>query len=111
MLTYLVVYLCSWLFECWSHQILFIMQNFVFSTKFDAAAQYNWISVSAFSMVFDLLAFSAIRILMIWTFPNSVIVIALFVFMVGTILFATFCGDSAAEDGSLIVLTCTTTRI
>ena len=62
-------------------------------------------------MLFDLVAFSVVRILMIWTFPKTTIVIALFVFMVGTILFATFCGDDIAEDGSLVVLTCTTTRI
>ena len=83
----------------------------MFAVSFDAAAQYDWIAASAFGMFLDLLLFSAIRIFMIWTFPNHALVIALLAFTVGSILFGTFCGDDITSEGGLVYLTCGLNRI
>ena len=86
-------------------------QNFVFSVKFDLAKQYDWIAATAFAMAFDLLGLSAVRIFMLWVFPQTALVIVLLVLTVGSVLFGTFCGDDITGDGTLVLLTCSINRI
>ena len=62
-------------------------------------------------MAFDLLALSAVRIFMLWVFPQVALVIVLLVLTVGSVLFATFCGDDITADGALVLLTCSINRI
>ena len=86
-------------------------QNFVFSVKFDLDTQYDWIAATVFAMAFDLLALQAVRILMLWVFPQVALVIVLLVLTVGSVLFGTFCGDDITADGELVLLTCSLKRI
>ena len=62
-------------------------------------------------MAFDLLALSAVRIFMLWVFPQVALVIVLLVLTVGSVLFGTFCGDGIAADGAHVLLTCSIDRI
>ena len=63
-------------------------------------------------MAFDLLALSAVRIFMLWVFPQVALVIVLLVLTVGSVLFGTFCGDDyIAADETLVLLTCSINRI
>ena len=62
-------------------------------------------------MAFDLLALSAVRIFMLWVFPQVALVIVLLVLTVGSVLFGTFCGDDITADGALVLLTCSINRI
>ena len=57
-------------------------------------------------MAFDLIAMSAVRIFLMWTFPQAALVIVLLVLTVGSILFGTFCSDDITEDGTLVLLSC-----
>merc|ERR1712224_883514 len=91
--------------------LLAIWVNFVFAVRFDVAAQYDWILATAFAMAFDLLAMSAVRIFMLWVFPQVALVIVLLVLTVGSVLFGTFCGDDITPDGALVLLTCSLNRI
>ena len=86
-------------------------QNFVFSVKFDTAAQYDWITAATFAMAFDLFALSAVKILIMWTLPKFVLVIAMLVLLVGSVVFGTFCGDETMDDGTLVVLECSLDNI
>ena len=93
-----------------SPNIILLIQNFVFAIKFDNAAQQHWITIALFSMFLDIVAFSVIKISMIWMFPKPAFVIALLVFIVGTIAFAAFCGDKMGEDNRLVLLSCSIDR-
>ena len=81
MLSY-VEYHCVCSHYSGSHFIYSHTQNFVFSVKFDLATQYDWIAATAFAMAFDLLALSAVRIFMLWVFPQVALVIVLLVLTV-----------------------------
>ena len=62
-------------------------------------------------MAFDLFALSAVKILIMWTLPKFVLVIAMLVLLVGSVVFGTFCGDETMDDGTLVVLECSLDNI
>ena len=86
-------------------------QNFAFSVKFDVPAQMDWISAAAFAMAIDLLALSAVKIIIIWTMPKFVLAIAMVVLAVGAVVFSTFCGEETTDDGTFVLFECSLDNI
>ena len=69
-----------------------------------------WVRAALFTMFLDLVAFITVKILMLWLFPKPVFGVGLLLFTIGVVVFSIYCGDSVAEDGTSVLLSCDASR-
>ena len=74
--------------------------NLIFGIKFTQKQTESWISVTAATLVIDLLVFSTARIMLLWIVPQSVLRFLMLILIAAVVVYTLFCAEIAAALGS-----------
>ena len=74
--------------------------NLIFGVKFTQKQTQGWVTVTAVTLLVDLLVFSTARIMLLWLVPSNVLRVLMLLLVAVVVVYSLFCSQLAASIGS-----------